>query len=83
MSKGSKKYALRGAVETIARCRPALYIEDDRKDKSAALHAFIDSIGYSITPHLPALFRAQNHFGKTENIWDQNFVSRNIVCLPR
>lgn len=80
---GFEENALRGAAETIARCRPALYIEDDRKDKSPALHAFLDSLGYTITPHTPALFRARNYFGKTELVWDKNYVSRNILCLPR
>lgn len=80
---GFEERVLRGAVDTIKRCRPALYIEDDRKDKSESLHAFLRELGYSIEPHEPPLFRAENHFGKAELVWDRNFVSRNIVCLPQ
>ncbi len=79
---GFEERVLRGAVETITRCRPVLYIEDDRKDKSASLHAYLGELGYAITPHTPPLFRPENYFGKSDNIWDRNYVSHNIICTP-
>src|SRR5262249_30763115 len=42
---GMEKLVLAGAVETIRRFRPLLYVEDDRFEKSAALRAFLDSLG--------------------------------------
>ena len=77
---GYEELVLRGAVETINRCNPILYLEDDRKEKSESLHAFLKSLGYVWEPHNPPLYRAKNFFGKGENIWGKNFVSKNIVC---
>jgi FkbM family methyltransferase len=80
---GYEELVLRGAVETINRCNPILYLEDDRKEKSASLHAFLRSLGYAFEPHNPPLYREKNFFGKGENIWGKNYVSKNIVCYRR
>lgn len=77
---GFEEGVLRGAVDTIARCKPVMYIEDDRVEKSASLHAFIASLGYAWEPHAPPLYRENNFFGLKQNIWGKNFVSKNIVC---
>lgn len=77
---GFEERVLRGAVETINRCSPILYLEDDREQKSASLHAFLQELGYRWEPHHPPLFRPKNFFGKAENIWPKNYISKNIVC---
>jgi FkbM family methyltransferase len=77
---GFEEMVLRGAVETIQRCSPILYLEDDRQEKSASLHKFLKELGYGIELHTPSLYRQKNFFGKEENIWGKNYVSRNIVC---
>jgi FkbM family methyltransferase len=77
---GFEERVLRGAVETINRCSPILYLEDDREQKSASLHAFLQELGYRWEPHRPPLFRPNNFFGKAENVWPKNFISKNIVC---
>lgn len=80
---GYEELVLRGAVDTIKRCSPILYLEDDRKEKSDSLHAFLSELGYRWEEHNPPLYRAQNFFGKGENIWGRNFVSKNIVCYKQ
>jgi FkbM family methyltransferase len=77
---GYEEEVLRGAVETIARCRPILYIEDDRANKSASLHKFLTELGYVWTEHNPPLYRPDNFFGLQENIWKMNYVSKNLDC---
>lgn len=77
---GFEEQVLRGAVETIARCSPVLYLEDDRVEKRESLHGFLRELGYRWEPHNPPLYRPENFFGKRENIWDRNFASFNIVC---
>ncbi len=77
---GYEELVLHGAVETIERCEPILYLEDDRKDKSAGLHKFLAELGYRWEQHQPPLYRERNFFNKKENVWDTNFVSRNIFC---
>jgi FkbM family methyltransferase len=77
---GYEELVLRGAAETIDRCSPILYVEDDRPRKSEGLHRFIAELGYRWERHDPPLYRAQNFLGRQENVWDRNYVSGNIVC---
>lgn len=79
---GYEEEVLRGARETIRRCRPVLYLEDDRAEKSASLRALLRELGYTHEAHHPSLYRAKNFFGKGENIWCSNLVSKNLVCYP-
>ena len=79
---GYELEVLRGAVDTIARCKPIMYIEDDRREKSAALRAFIVGLGYTIEEHKPTLYREENFFGLKKNIWDKNYASHNLICRP-
>lgn len=80
---GYEEKVLRGGAETITRCRPIMYIEDDRATLSASLRAYIISLGYSIEEHKPLLFRANNFFGLKRNIWaPYNYASHNIICKP-
>ena len=59
-----------------------LYVENDRKEKSAELIRFIDSLGYDMYWHRPTLFNPQNFAGNANNIFG-NVVSINMVCLPK
>lgn len=79
---GMELEALRGAVETIRRCRPALYVENDRDEKSSALIALLLSYDYRLYWHAPFLFQPDNFAGDTENIFDR-IASYNMLCVPR
>lgn len=79
---GHEMPVLRGARETIRRCRPIMYIEDDRPEKSLALQECIKSMGYRIERHSPMLFRENNFAGNSVNIWDKNYASHNLICRP-
>lgn len=79
---GFEEKVLRGGSTTIKRCKPIMYIEDDRREKSASLREYITSLGYSIREHYPALYRANNFFGLKKNVWDRNYASHNIICEP-
>ncbi len=78
---GMEKQVLEGAVGTIATFRPLLYLEDDRRDKSWELRAFIKTLGYDfhrhIVPYYHHLNFADNHTNAFENI-----VSSNLLCYP-
>lgn len=79
---GYEHEVLIGATETINRCRPILYIEDDRTTKSAKLRKYVRSLGYTIEEHQPALYRENNFFGLKRNVWDRNYASHNLICRP-
>ncbi len=77
---GHELEVLEGAAETISLCRPILYVEDDRTEKSRALRQFIQYLGYTVEEHQPALYRESNFFGHKQNVWDKNYASHNLIC---
>ncbi len=80
---GYEEEVLRGAVETITRDKPILYIEDDRIEKRTGLRKFIQSLGYTYELHQPTLYRENNFLGLKKNIWaPKNYASHNLVCRP-
>lgn len=80
---GMEKAVLDGAAETIARCRPLLYVENDRedKDRSLALTTTISEMGYTMYWHLPMLYNAENFACNAENVFE-NIASFNMLCIP-
>lgn len=78
---GMECNVLQGARATIEKYRPALYLENDRKEHSPELIALVKSLGYRAWWHLPPLFSPENFAEDTENIF-RGVVSINIFCLP-
>jgi FkbM family methyltransferase len=79
---GMELEALNGAADTIRRLRPALYVENERDNQSAALITLLLSYGYRLYWHAPLLFRADNFTGDRENIFGR-IASHNMLCIPR
>jgi FkbM family methyltransferase len=74
---------LAGAMKTIARCRPVLYVENDRRERSAELISLLHSMGYRAWWHLPPLWNPENFKGcATCPAVLENTVSINLVALP-
>jgi hypothetical protein len=78
---GMETDALRGAAATIRRCRPILYVENDREPRSAELIGLLQSFGYRLYRHLPPLYSAGNFRDDPENIFGDT-VSVNMLCIP-
>jgi FkbM family methyltransferase len=78
---GMEVEALRGAGRTVAAHRPAIYVENDRRERSAELIGLLLSWNYRLYWHKPPMFSPVNFAGDTENIFG-NVVSVNMVCLP-
>jgi FkbM family methyltransferase len=71
--------ALKGARETIKRCRPYLYVEIDRDDRREEVLAYmVEVLGYEVLFHTPPVFRADNYAGETRNYFGS---IRSIMCL--
>jgi len=81
-TEGMELDVLMGAANTIKTLQPILYVENDRKDKSAALIQYIDSLGYDMYWHKPPLYNPQNFFNNPKNVFG-DIVSLNMICLPR
>lgn len=76
---GMEEAALRGAAETIARCKPLLYVEIDKEDKrEPLLHYIKDELRYEIMFHLPTVFNPRNFAGNEKNHFGEQ---RSIMCL--
>lgn len=78
---GYEGQVLRGARETIARCRPYLYVENDRAEQQQDLISLIVELGYRLFWHLPPLFDRENYNGAQENVFP-GVVSVNMLCIP-
>jgi FkbM family methyltransferase len=72
---------LNGAAETIKRCRPIIYLENEDHDLSEALIARLVELGYRMYWHRPFHFNVNNYAGKKENIFGV-LVSIMMLCVP-
>ena len=79
---GMEAEVLSGARETIARFRPILYVENDRRAKSQNLIRLIEALDYKMWWHKPPLFNPGNFARRAENIFG-NIVSKNLLCFPK
>lgn len=79
---GMECEALQGAVETIRRCQPVLYVENDRRERSPELIHLLLSMDYRLFWHLPPLFNPDNFKGEARDIFP-GLLSVNLLCLPK
>lgn len=78
---GMELEVFRGAIQTLERCQPILYFENDRQEKSPALLAFLLERGYRLYWHLPRMFAENNYFANPENVFG-SVVSVNVLGIP-
>ena len=78
---GFEVQALKGAAETIRRCRPRIYVENDRKEHQQALISLLTEMGYRLYWDVPPLFSEDNYNGCAENVFP-GVASLNMLCMP-
>jgi FkbM family methyltransferase len=79
---GMECTVLRGAVQTLAKHKPLLYVENDRQENSAELIQWLLDHGYRLYWHLPPLFNPNNYFGEQKEVFSP-IISINMFCAPR
>ena len=79
---GMEAEVLLGAKQTIARHRPILHVENDRREKSPALIGLILELGYDLNWDLPPLFNPSNFASCPDNIFSR-IISINLLCIPK
>ena len=79
---GMESEVLAGAEQTIRRCHPLIYVENDREAKSAALIEQLLAFDYRLYWHLPPLFNPKNYRGETENRFS-GIISANMLGIHR
>jgi FkbM family methyltransferase len=78
---GQEQSVITGAAETIARFRPVLYVENDRRQQAPALIRQIRELDYIPYWHLPPLYNPDNFFGNPANVFPALF-SIDMLCVP-
>ncbi len=79
---GMEAEVIRGATETIKTHWPALYVENDRQEKSADLIELLLGLDYRLYWHMVNLFNGENFFGHKDNVFG-NIVSLNMIGIPK
>jgi FkbM family methyltransferase len=80
--KGDELAVLKGAAKLLARSKPVLYLENDRRDRSRPLIEWLQAQGYRLWWHTPHLFRPENFLGNPRNLYE-DAGSFNMIGLPR
>lgn len=78
---GHETEVVKGARETIMRCRPFIYIENDRPNKAGGLVSDIVDLGYRLYWHRPPLYSANNFRNEARNVFGGT-ISINMICVP-
>lgn len=78
---GMELAVLQGARATLARCRPIVFLENDRKAKSADLIGFMSSCGYDAYWIYTPLFSPDNFERNGRNVFP-GITSISLICVP-
>ncbi len=78
---GFEQRVLEGSTATIARCRPLIYLENDRLEKSRALIEWLWARSYKLMWHIPMMFNPKNFAREKRNIYP-NVGSFNMLAIP-
>jgi FkbM family methyltransferase len=80
---GMEASVITGAKETIARCRPALFLENDTVDRSREVLEAVESIGYKGFWHIANYYNPKNFFGNPDNVFARFQPQANVLCVPK
>ncbi len=80
---GMEASVIAGAKDTIARCRPALFLENDTVERSREVLEAVESVGYKAYWHIASYFSTKNFFENKENVFGRYQPEANILCVPK
>jgi len=88
---GNQFKVLKGAIETIRRSKPFIYVEAESREESDEIVDFLEPLGYNFLFHRPPLYNPDNFYGNKENVFDtigedkilNLIVSGNIFAYPK
>lgn len=78
---GDELRALRGAADLVRRCRPVLFVENDRPQRSPELLEHMLGLDYRLYWHIAPLYTRANFFDNPENVFG-NTASVNVLGIP-
>lgn len=91
---GMEEEVLRGAFQTVFRCKPMIYIEADRNEQRSGLIGFLGTLGYRIWQHEPSVVHESATLSRTvEDSVDKEtknniaqfktYKAINLICIPK
>jgi FkbM family methyltransferase len=78
---GHELDVLKGAEQTIARCRPLIYVENDREGSTQALGLWLTEHNYRLYQHHIPLYNPNNFRNNPVNVFG-GIVSAMILAVP-
>lgn len=78
---GMEADVLAGATATLRRCRPILYVENDRLPQIRPLLTALAEQGYRSWWHVATFFNPDNAKGVRKNVFP-DLYGMNLLCLP-
>lgn len=78
---GMERQLLEGGEALISKCKPILYVENDRGDKSKPLIQWLTDHGYRMWWHATPLYQPDNWRKHHQNVFP-NVISVNMLCVP-
>ena len=80
---GMEAKVIAGAKETIARCRPALFLENDTVERSREVLEAVEAIGYKAFWQVSGYYNPKNFFANSENVFGRFQPQANVFCVPK
>jgi FkbM family methyltransferase len=80
---GMEAKVIAGAKETILRCRPALFLENDTVERSREVLEAVESIGYKAFWQISNYYNPKNFFGNREDVFGRFQPQANVLCVPK
>lgn len=71
-----------GAKQTIERCRPFIFLENNDKESSKRIDAILKQIGYRAYWSIHSYYSGANFYCNDVNIWSNTAPSTNLLCVP-
>ena len=82
-TEGFEDRVIAGALATLTRCRPILYIEVHDREKLQRLVGQLKPLGYSLTLHHTRFYRATNPQGEGAQIFTPTAGGSALIALPQ
>ncbi len=79
---GFESEVVQGALETVKKHRPFLYLENNRPEQLTNIQMMLHPFGYSIFSHTPPTFNPNNFNKQKDNPWHGNYLEPNMIALP-
>lgn len=80
---GFEAKVLAGAAKTIAKFKPALYVECNHPNITKNTLAILEKFGYKCYWHIFVYFNENNFFKNTRNVFAKYQPEANLLCFPK